>query len=358
MSRGGKVGMGIMDSRTELGRFIRARRLALGLCQKEVAERVGVSQNYVSALEVGVTSSFHPRHTAGLAVVFQCDPVELDALNPSPRRLKKARTELGQLIYSRREALGLSRVELAERMDRTVSRIRDDIEYSPGVSLRVAKKLAGALEMDISVFTPFMRAHCTRETQSEFGRFIRSRRIERGLTQADLAKRLGVSHQYVSGQLELRRSCFATSDTIQKLARALEVDTALLDAFRLERKPKREKENRERRLTKGKSKSKRESLDLLGFTIYSRRFELRLTQRTLAERAKTSPSLISALERGKGQHRHHDDVLERIGKALECEIPVMINPHLTKKERRLMDKRLEEALFGITSSKKVIRWTP
>jgi transcriptional regulator with XRE-family HTH domain len=71
---------------------------------------------------------------------------------------------------------------------------------------------------------------CSLRNQSEFGKFLRSIRAERGLTLRELKKRTGISIGYLS-KLERAHKPPAGSDKIEQLAKALEVDAEYLKSI-------------------------------------------------------------------------------------------------------------------------------
>jgi transcriptional regulator with XRE-family HTH domain len=70
--------MTVLITGNNLGRYVQARRSALGLRAEEVGAAVGKSQSWISRLETGAQKTFpEPEEIAGLAAVLQITPREL-----------------------------------------------------------------------------------------------------------------------------------------------------------------------------------------------------------------------------------------------------------------------------------------
>ena len=110
------VGVGMTPSKTEFGSFIRARRIELNIRQILLAQEIGLSQYLISMIEIGKRKYLNNDQLEQLAKALQCDIEELRKRMPT-RRLTQPITELGKLIRSRREELGLSLQEFAKKME-------------------------------------------------------------------------------------------------------------------------------------------------------------------------------------------------------------------------------------------------
>ena len=236
------VGIGMKPCTTKLARFIRSRRLSLGLSQRAFAEKLGVSQSFISELEMGKQRSFRFERLTTWAKILGCSREEL------VKRMPKKPTpvplpELGRLIRSRRKKLGLSMADFAKRLGVDLKQARSWERRRPTPSLRrnSAILLAKALELEPSAFFKFV-GFVKKETTSKLGSVVRERRKELGLSQVELAKRLGVSRQVVS-QIELGKCCLSLEGgrMIERLAGALGLDVEVLQAVRPKRRPKEKK---------------------------------------------------------------------------------------------------------------------
>lgn len=216
-----------------------------------------------------------------------------------------SRTDLGKLIHSRREELGLTPRQLAKRVKRHPSQIYN-LEGGQTKSLyrSTAKNLAQALRLKMAVFKDFLfppLGQNERETASRLGGLIRSSRKELGFTQEELAQKLGVSKQYIS-QVEIGQRPLNEGDfTLERLAKTLKLDLTVLRASRPLRKMKKPRAE-----------------NTLGGFLTSQRLKLRLTQREVAKQAGVNQSTVGLIERGITRHPH-PELLTKIARALGCQ---------------------------------------
>ncbi len=159
-----------------IGDHLRKRRLELGLRQREVALRIGVDKTTVFNWEAGTASpSLHAL------------PAVIRFLGYDPRLTPEA-TGLGRLIRHHRQRQGLSRDALADMLGVDPSTVqgweRRGHRPWPGLHAR----LAGVLGLPTAAA----------EAGTTFGERLRTARLRAGLTQRELAKRVGVGQQVVS----------------------------------------------------------------------------------------------------------------------------------------------------------------
>lgn len=165
------VGIGMTPSRTEFGSSIRNRRLRLGLSQTLVAESVGLSQNSISTIEVGIQKYITNRQLTELAKVLQCDWEELQKLIPE-KNDAQPKTKLGKLILARLEELNITLEAFAEKMGITYKQAKYlKTKKSPGIRYSLVKPLASALELEPSALAEFFGT-TRRPTNSELGRNV------------------------------------------------------------------------------------------------------------------------------------------------------------------------------------------
>lgn len=313
MTKKQPAGIGMTPSKTELGSFIRARRIELGLRQVHIAEEVGIPQNIISGVEIGKRKYFNEDVLVKLSFVLKCDAEELRKRMPVKPKAE-VQTELGKLIHSRREELGMTLDQFAKKMKMTPQRAkRLEVRKSPYFRYNLLNPLAKVLNLDPAVLSKFVGT-TQKETKSELGQLVRSRRKELGLSVRGLAQKMDTSGQYVN-QIEFGQARLSDDDTIVRLAQALELDAGKLEAVRPERRLK----------TKNTS-------SVLGGFLASKRLELHLTQREVAERAEIRTQYVSAYETGRLQPSVK--VLDMLAKALNCEIPpeMIPPPHIRKYE--------------------------
>lgn len=82
------AGACMKPSKTELGKFIRARRLRLDLRQAQVAQRTGIPQSSYSALELGKRKYLNTEQMKHLATVLECAPADLYVMLPKKHHVE------------------------------------------------------------------------------------------------------------------------------------------------------------------------------------------------------------------------------------------------------------------------------
>lgn len=300
------AGVGMTPSTSEFGNFIRARRLELDLRQVLLAKKAGLAKNLVSMIEIGTRKYLNDRQLERLAKALQCDIAELRKRMPV-KRITQPTTELGKLIRSRREKLGLSLSAFAKKIKLTTQRAKHlEVRKNPSIRYSSVKPLATALDLDPSVLGKFVGT-TQKETVSELGQLIRSRRKELLMSINILAKKLKVSRQFVN-QIEFGQCRLIENDEmIAQLAQVLELDINQLEAVRPERRLK-----------------KMENTNSLGKFLSAKRLELRLTQREVSERAEIRSNVVSGVETGRVHPS--PNLLKKFTTVLNCQIPPELIP--------------------------------
>lgn len=303
------IGCGMVSSSTELGSFIRARRLELGLRQTVLNGMIpgaGGTNQLISRIEIGKRKFLNPDQLAAIANALQVDVNELRERMPT-KHIAQAQTELGKFICSRREELGLSLEALAERMRITYKKAKAlEISKSSTIRYKRAQLLAKALEIDLSVLGPFM-GYARKDTGSNLGQLVRTRRKELGMSAAALAEKLDVTYQYVS-YIESGRCHMSESDErVTQLARVLKLEIGQLKSVRLKRRIYRIR-----------------TATPLGKFLVEERVRLGLSQKEAAQRIGISSTIISRLE--KRERRPNLQLLNKITEALGIQIPPELIP--------------------------------
>lgn len=300
MTIGRPIGGAMSESRGTFGNFIRSLRLSLNLNQTQVGHLAGISQNYVSALELGIVRYPGETIVMSLARALKCSPEELRRRIPA-RRVAEPVTAARKLIRARRVELGLSLAEFASRMGMTPAKARYlETSRCQHLRLRLVRPLSTILNFSPSVLAPFVDL-TRKEAESEFGRLVRAGRLDNGMTDRDLARKLGVTAAYVS-QIEVGKASLSQShEFVVRLALILGFERERLLAARSKRK------------FYGRPGSP------LGAFLVARRLGLCLSQREAGERAEVTPSTISGIETGR--IRPSKRTLGKIARALACEIP-------------------------------------
>lgn len=216
-------------------------------------------------------------------------------------------TELGILIRSRREELGLTLHDLAVKMEFTPLQARDlEIRRDQGISYGRAKLLSRVLELDPSAFVRFV-VKVQKPAGNQFGELVRARRRQLFMSLTQLGEKVGVTAQTLN-HIELGRSSLSRShDLIIRLAQALELEVDQLLAVRPHRKLKELH-------TRGP----------LGNFLSTRRLQLHLTQDEVGKRARISGDVVGDVETGR--YLPKLNLLDRLGAALNCRIPPELIP--------------------------------
>lgn len=222
MSRG--LGVGMTQTKTELGRFLRVRRLQFGLSQASIGKLAGIRQNIYSALETGLCRYPNIKFLEKIANALKCGAEELQILVPE-KKLREPKTELGKFIEYRRKVLGLTRKQLAKMLGFSGEN-GGFIVKKKFLRVDLVKKYADILKCDPTELESFVLVGCWRmkESDSIIGSHIRRQRVKLGITQEQLAEKMGVTKQYVS-YIELGKEKFSRSKKIiKKIASALLLD--------------------------------------------------------------------------------------------------------------------------------------
>lgn len=299
------VGIGMVPCKTDLGKFLRARRLQLNLRQVQVAQQAGICPSCYSGLEVGVRKYLSAQQVESLAVVLACDPADLYAVMPEKHHAEP-RSERGWFIQTRLDELGITRKELARRLQISHQQCYQ-LMYSSrkGFRYQMLHRLAQALEVEAASLGRFANPKFATATESAFGQVVRDRRRQLGLGIRQLADKLGVSHQRVS---MIEHGHVQEESVLERLAAALELDIAVLQAVRPKRRIKQVETDQ----------------DTLGGFLAARRLELHITQRELATRVGINQGYVSRAEHG---HQVASATIDRITRALGCAVPVELLPH-------------------------------
>jgi len=300
------AGVGMTPSKSELGSYIRSRRLELELRQVPLAKKCGFAQNFVSQLEIGIRKYLKDRQLERLAKALQCDVEELRKRMPV-KSGSQPKTELGKLIRSRREELGLSLPAFAKKLRMTPQQAKTlEVRKNPTIRYQLVQLLASVLDLEPTTLAKF--AGTTRkQSKSELGQLVRTRRKELGISTGSLAEKLDVSRQFVNqiefGQCRLSKN----DDMIARLAQILELDVNELEAVRPTRRLKQ-----------------MDTTNPLGGFLAAKRLELRLSQREVCERAEITASVVSGVETGR--LHPSPNLLGKLATALDCQIPQELIP--------------------------------
>lgn len=298
------VGIGMAPSKTELGKFIRERRLKIGFTQQTLAKRIRIKQNILSAIEVGTREYIKEKLLKRLAEALNCDCADLSRLTPV-KKSAQPKTERGKFIRSRREELGLTYSVFARRMKKSLAQAKHaELNKNPAMQYSTAKVMARALRIDLSVLSKFMTKEF-KQTANKLGQLIRTRRKALGMSSGELARKTGTKPQMINqiehGQCPLCES----GKLIKRLTKALKLKRGVLEAVLPARKLK-----------------KVVIATPLGEFLSSRRIKLGLTLEKLSVLTQLNSSNLSIILRGKRNPKAAQ--LKRISQALKCRVPARL----------------------------------
>lgn len=310
----------MVPCKTTLGAFIRKRRLELQMSQitLSIAAGFGNKNQYISAFERGARTYLSQQQLVRLAEALQVDPPELRA-HMSPKPIFRPNHSLAILLREKREKLGLSQREFAEKLKISLQKVRYlESDMGKKLTYSLAREIGIILNLDPSSLSEFVGFE-KKQTQTKFGGLIRESRKKIGLSTEDLAKRLGVSRQYLNN-LELAAHVPSNIACLNKLASELDLDINVLVPAKDDAKVMHDK----RPMLLGKA---------LGQFIKTQRMKRGLTQGKVAESVGISITTISLLETGD-KLRVQPANLKRVSKLAEffdCEIPEKLLPISQKK---------------------------
>lgn len=149
----------LAECKTPLGKFFRSQRLKLGLTQGEVAEKLGVSRNYISLIETGAaTLCDSNKMLLKIAKIFGLSINDFKKLQPA-RKIKGRKTGLGVIITTCRQKQGLSQSELAKLSGlkpETINAIENGRIKNPTPA--TANKIGNILRNEINIMAKNLNA--------------------------------------------------------------------------------------------------------------------------------------------------------------------------------------------------------
>lgn len=286
----------MVPTQTELGAFLRALRLNMGLSQTEFAARIGMRMTTYGNIERGDHIPL-TKTIERLAKAFSLDITQLLLLRPVNDQVER-KTKLGRFIAAQRRKLGLRSSDLAKLIG-SVAAI--ELEYET-VSPKSVRRLAAALQVEEAAFDKFLRRE--KNPRNELGRLLRDRRKELGFSQEDVAEKMGCSRQALN-HIELGNQR-ASNRALASLACVLDLQLEQLQGQN--RKP----------LRRGRPPKAINPTTIGGFLL-ARRLASNLTRKELAQKAGLSIFTIYKTEYNLSPSSPHS--LKQLAAALGCEIP-------------------------------------
>lgn len=186
---------------TELGKLIRKRREELNLTHLAFADKMGMSPNKARALEVGKAPAIDQEVAQQLKKVLALE-IDPSALTQANTRLMVSTTELGKLVFSRRNELGMTMAMLAKELN--VSRqFVHQIETGEASIIRndeIIVRLAHSLKLDVKELEAvrLTERRSQMSTTSPLGQFLFKRRSELNLSRQKVARSGKISAYYLS----------------------------------------------------------------------------------------------------------------------------------------------------------------
>lgn len=199
--------------KSELGKFIKKRRLSLGLSVLELAKLVGLSIHSIYAYEGSFGHSTGSEMTVELKNKFvkalQCNLSEIESKLPKSRKFisKKVPTnKLGKILHAKRLKFNLSQKALCMKIGiKSDWRYRElELGITKKMNQQFAESLSVVLEIPLDKLKPFVTNSIILANSSmtkcttEFGKYIRSKRISLGISGEKLGKALDVSRATIS----------------------------------------------------------------------------------------------------------------------------------------------------------------
>ena len=182
------------------GKLIRKARIACGMTQRELAQETGLRAGALATYETSSqcpAKRLVPQIVERLAKALELDPALLEKRLSQPQH--HVPTRFGHRLRQLRIDRGLSQNELASRIGRgggvIYSYERGRTYPKPGA----LPDLAAALEVEEEELARLLPLLSIRPRPTPFGNELRRRRTERGLTQRELAGRVGISAVSIVG---------------------------------------------------------------------------------------------------------------------------------------------------------------
>ena len=207
------------------GERLRAARTAAGMSQADLAQRLGVKKTAISAMERGVVGV--TRHIEKFNSIFGDIGLTPTKTKPGPARSAKPKRPArsskprsanpesdGQKIRRARIAAGMSQADLAQRLGVTNTAISTIERGVVGVTRHVEE--FNSIFGDIGL-TP------TKTKPAPSGKQIRAARTALGMSQYQVAERLGVTSQAVS---KWETTGTISAQYAERLVRLLKIELA------------------------------------------------------------------------------------------------------------------------------------
>lgn len=191
------LGHSMKEATSELGKFVRSRRLALNLTQNDLATKMGISTSIVTEIERGNYKTLQSKRVAQLVDVLNCTNEEITNLfiKSRAKEWKGAGKLLNDLCASKNRSLD----EVLKNIGWNVKRVSSfKSRGGQAISSKIAKKIAEKLNCPISEFAPILNVGKV-SPNTNMGKIIREYRIKKGLSAWGVARILQITRQAMNG---------------------------------------------------------------------------------------------------------------------------------------------------------------
>lgn len=221
----------IKESTTELGQFLRGRRVELGHTVVVAAKALGITNSHLVQIELGTITIPDGRTLARFAGQYDCVLEELVALRDANLVKSEEAQTLADFIKARRRELNLSQAEVSRALKCSLGTLHSAQTGRSTLKKRSAAVLAQVLKCEEAVIDR-LRSSVSQKAPKiarthALGKVISDRRLELGFTLQDLGDELGLTREAMR-LIEMGTCRVGKAERFQKLADKLQVEVATL----------------------------------------------------------------------------------------------------------------------------------
>jgi transcriptional regulator with XRE-family HTH domain len=233
-----------LNPKTDLGKFILESRQKARLSIRDLSERAGMPDYAINSLQSGRNKGTKLTEEAinSLSEALGCEAEKLEekigiysSIGKFRERKKMPRTKLGKLLYEKRKNLRLTVSKVSKDLIKCKPQYYERIESGKvgNISSEMADKFSEVFGIKRKTLCRYVRPKKDSRlmpSESEFGKLIRKKRNEIGVSQQELADRMGFSRAYISLMEIGEADSQHRPETITKFTEALSIDE---DSLRL-----------------------------------------------------------------------------------------------------------------------------
>ena len=190
-----KRGRPLKTPTTDLGRFIRTKRIECGFTQTELAALSKISAPHVSMIESGTRHFVSAIVTNALAIVLKCTVEEIVRCFP-PKKQATYVHPLGRFIHARCLELNYTLADIVRKSNLTAS-IVDRLMHAQTIRRSVIKSLAVVLACEESELAQFVQQRAVTISNSAVGKLLQDKRQKLNLTLAEVGIAVGVTGERI-----------------------------------------------------------------------------------------------------------------------------------------------------------------